>query len=90
MDPLEIPSETLLQLADALDVGHVRGPLTKLGLRAFTTSAGAVSALEELRQTAGGETALASICRGASSPLNGAARACPSSFTIRARSTTRR
>jgi phosphatidylserine/phosphatidylglycerophosphate/cardiolipin synthase-like enzyme len=63
MDPLEIPSETLQQLADALDAGHVRGPLTKFGLRAFTTSAGAVEALEDLRQKAGTEAALAAICR---------------------------
>lgn len=63
MDPLEIPSETLLQLAEALDAGHVRGPLTKFGLRAFTTSAGAVHALEALRKTAGSEAALAGICR---------------------------
>ena len=41
-EPLEIPSETLLQLADALVAGHVRGPLTKFGLRAFTTSVGAI------------------------------------------------
>jgi phosphatidylserine/phosphatidylglycerophosphate/cardiolipin synthase-like enzyme len=63
MDPLEIPSETLLQLAHALEAGHVRGPLTKFGLRAFTTSAGAVQALEALRTMAGSEAALAGICR---------------------------
>jgi phosphatidylserine/phosphatidylglycerophosphate/cardiolipin synthase-like enzyme len=63
MAPLEIPSETLLQLADALDAGHVRGPLTKFGLRAFTTQPSAAPALEELRQKAGSEGALASICR---------------------------
>lgn len=63
MGPLEIPSETLLQLADALDVGHVRGPLTKFGLRAFTTSASAAQALEDLRQGSGSEAALATICR---------------------------
>jgi phosphatidylserine/phosphatidylglycerophosphate/cardiolipin synthase-like enzyme len=63
MAPLEIPSETLLQLADALEAGHVRGPLTKFGLRAYTTSAGAVQALEDLRQRTGSEAALASVCR---------------------------
>ncbi|WP_437829667.1 DISARM system phospholipase D-like protein DrmC [Sorangium sp. So ce1153] len=63
MEPLEVPSETLLQLADALEGGHVRGPLTKFGLRAFTTSAGAVRALEALRKTAGNEAALAAMCR---------------------------
>lgn len=61
--PLEVPSETLLQLAFALEAGHVRGPLTRFGLRAFTTSAVAVQALEELRKTAGSEAALASLCR---------------------------
>ncbi|MCC6559676.1 MAG: hypothetical protein IT372_42710, partial [Polyangiaceae bacterium] len=45
MDPLEVPSETLLQLADALEAGHVRGPLTRFGLRAFTTKAAAVQTL---------------------------------------------
>ena len=63
MAPLEIPSETLLQLADALEAGHVRGPLTKFGLRAFTTSAVAAQALEELRKTTGSEAGLAGICR---------------------------
>ena len=63
MKPLEIPSETLLQLADALEAGHLRGPLTKFMLRAFTTSATAVAALEDLRQRVGSEVALASICR---------------------------
>jgi phosphatidylserine/phosphatidylglycerophosphate/cardiolipin synthase-like enzyme len=63
MDPLEVPSETLMQLADALEAGHVRGPLTKFGLRAFTTSTSAVQALEALRKTAGSEAALADICR---------------------------
>ncbi|HSN98575.1 MAG TPA: DISARM system phospholipase D-like protein DrmC [Candidatus Nanopelagicales bacterium] len=63
MRALEIPSETLLQLADALEAGHVRGPLTRFGLRAFTTSASAVEALESLRKTAGSEAALAGICR---------------------------
>jgi len=63
MEPLEIPSETLLQLAAALEAGHLRGPLTKFGLRAFTALATAVGALEDLRQKAGGELALASICR---------------------------
>ncbi len=63
MEPLEIPSETLLQLAEALEAGHVRGPLTKFGLRTFTTSAVAVQALEELRKTAESEVALARICR---------------------------
>ncbi|MGK4002216.1 DISARM system phospholipase D-like protein DrmC [Sorangium sp. So ce1036] len=63
MEPLEVPSETLLQLADALEAGHVRGPLTKFGLRAFTTSASAVRSLEALRQTAGSEAALAAMCR---------------------------
>lgn len=61
--PLEIPSETLLQLADALEAGHVGGPLTTFGLRAYTSSEHAVAALEKLRVTAGGEVALASICR---------------------------
>lgn len=63
MAPLDVPSETLLQLASALDAGHVRGPLTKFGLRAFTTSAAAAQALEELRQRVGGEAALAAVCR---------------------------
>ncbi|WP_437575495.1 DISARM system phospholipase D-like protein DrmC [Sorangium sp. So ce887] len=63
MEPLDVPSETLLQLADALEAGHVRGPLTKFGLRAFTTSAGAVRALEALRKTTGSEAALAAMCR---------------------------
>lgn len=63
MDPLEVPSETLLQLADALEAGHVRGPLTRLGLRTFTSSASAVRALEDLRLKLGSEAALASICR---------------------------
>jgi hypothetical protein len=57
MTALDIPSETLLQLADALDAEHVRGPLTKFGLRAFTTSAGAIASLEALRQVVGGERA---------------------------------
>ncbi|MGK3977759.1 DISARM system phospholipase D-like protein DrmC [Sorangium sp. So ce118] len=63
MEPLDVPSETLLQLADALEAGHVRGPLTKFGLRAFTTSAGAVRGLEALRKAAGSEAALAAMCR---------------------------
>lgn len=63
MGALEIPSETLLQLADALEAGHVRGPLTRFGLRAFTTATSAVQMLEELRRTAGSEAALARICR---------------------------
>jgi phosphatidylserine/phosphatidylglycerophosphate/cardiolipin synthase-like enzyme len=63
MQPLEIPSETLLQLADALEAGHVRGPLTRFGLRAFTSSPTAAPALEELRKAAGSESALATICR---------------------------
>jgi phosphatidylserine/phosphatidylglycerophosphate/cardiolipin synthase-like enzyme len=63
MEPLEIPSETLLQLADALEAGHVRGPLTKFGLRAFTTSVSAIRALEELRVKLGSEAELASVCR---------------------------
>lgn len=63
MEPLPLPSETLLQLADALEAGHVRGPLTRFGLRAYTTSAGAIQALEELRKTAGSEAVLARICR---------------------------
>lgn len=63
MDALGIPSQTLLQLAEALEVGHVRGPLTKFGLRTYATSAEAVKALEELRQAVGGDVALARVCR---------------------------
>lgn len=63
MDPLDMPSETLLQLADALEAGHIRGPLTKFELRAFTGSASAAAALEDLRRTAGSEAGLARICR---------------------------
>lgn len=63
MVALDIPSETLLQLADALEAGHVRAPLTKFGLRAFTTSTAAADALEDLRVRVGGEVALAGVCR---------------------------
>ncbi len=63
MRALDIPSETLLQLADALDAGHIRGPLSKFGLRAFTKSASVALSLEELRQAVGGEVALARVCR---------------------------
>lgn len=63
MTALAIPSETLLELAFALESGHVRGPLTRFGLRAFTTSAAAVAALEELRREVGGEAGLAHVCR---------------------------
>lgn len=63
MEPLDVPSETLLQLADALDAGHVRAPLTRFGLRAFTTSTNDIRALEELRKTVGSEAGLAAICR---------------------------
>ncbi len=60
---LDIPSETLLQLAEALEAGHVRGPLTKFGLRTFTVSVPAVKSLEALRIAVGSEVALARICR---------------------------
>lgn len=63
MDPLEIPSETLLQLADALEAGHISGPLNKFNLRTFTTSATAIAALEKLRDAVGGTPALPGICR---------------------------
>lgn len=63
MAALEVPSETLLQLAGALEAGHVRGPLTRFGLRAYTSSVGAAHALEDLRLSVGSESALAKVCR---------------------------
>lgn len=39
------------------------GPLTRFGLRAFTSSARAAEALETLRQRVGSEAGLAGICR---------------------------
>ncbi len=63
MDALRIPSETLLQLAEALEAGHVRGRLSKFNLRTFTTSADVSKSLEDLRQLVGGEIALARVLR---------------------------
>lgn len=63
MKALGIPSETLIQLADALEARHVRGPLTDFALRAFTRNREDVRDLEALRVKVGGELALASVCR---------------------------
>lgn len=63
MSALEIPSETLIQLAAALESGHVRGPLTRFGLRAYTTSKAAIEALEALRREVGSEAVLGRVCR---------------------------